>query len=87
MQRPHSRQFSLSRLLKILESLREGASKKMRADWYAPRMFKKAAQRGRRERRPRGVLNKYVEGSARPRTKLEVFFDILPEPTRCCPPC
>ena len=41
------------------------------------RMVKKAVQRGRRERKPRGVLRKYVEGSERPRTKLADFFNIL----------
>lgn len=40
-------------------------------------MFKKTVQRGRREREPRGVLRKYVEGSERLRTKLGVFFNIL----------
>jgi len=50
-------------------------------------MFKKTVQRGRRERGPRGVLEKYVEGSdGYPllgfvqwvmRTKLGVFFNIL----------
>jgi hypothetical protein len=42
-------------------------------------MFKKTVQRGRREREPRGVLEKYVEGSERLRTKLAAFFNILLE--------
>lgn len=37
-------------------------------------MFKKVGQRDRRERGPRGVLEKYVEGSERPRTKLGGLF-------------
>ena len=36
-------------------------------------------QRDRRERGPRGVLGKYVEGIERPRTKLEAVFNILEE--------
>gem|GEM_PF-5624484 len=53
-------------------------------------MFKKVNQRGRRERRPRGVLDQYVEwsdGYLLPglvqgvvRTKLGAFFNILEDP-------
>ena len=35
-------------------------------------------ERDRRERRPRGVLEKYGERSERLRTKLAVFFSMLP---------
>src|SRR2546427_11969704 len=40
-------------------------------------MFKKAIQRGRKERGPRGVLLVYVEGFERLRTKLGASFNIL----------
>ena len=40
-------------------------------------MLKKAIQRGRRERGPRGVQRVYVEGFERLRTKLGAFFSIL----------
>ena len=40
-------------------------------------MLKKPFQQGRQELGPRGVQDKFVEGSERLRTQLEGFFSIL----------
>jgi len=42
-----------------------------------PRTFKKAAQRGRSERKVEAYFLSYVEALSDARTKLEVFFNIL----------
>jgi len=43
-----------------------------------PRMFKKAVQRGRSERKAEAYFFPYVEALSDARTKLAAFFNILP---------
>jgi hypothetical protein len=44
---------------------------------HSPQIFKKTVQQGLSERRAETYCSKYVAGSERARTKLEVFFNIL----------